>query len=98
MWNSTKDYDRLSNQNEKLIAEKENLKTSNKKLSTELNECQNGAEKIIARVIKAYSVKDYSTAKENIGKLSERHPESEKNKEFEKLLEKIKKEEWHLEK
>lgn len=73
------EYDKLQSENESLIAE--------------LDECQNGADKIIARVKKAYDEKDYSEAKENINKLYERHPESPMNEEFKNLLAVIEKEE-----
>ncbi len=69
------------------------LKAENEKLKSELEECQNGAEKLIAIVEKAFSDKDYSLAKENIAKLYQKHPESPKNEEFKSLLVKIEKEE-----
>jgi hypothetical protein len=80
------------------IAENQDLKTNIEKISSELDECKNGAEKTIAKVLKAYSEKDFLNAKENINKLSEKHPESAKNAEFKKLLETIKLEELALEK
>lgn len=83
---------------DKVIAENKDLKTNIEKITSELDECQNGAEKTVAKVLKAYSEKDYLTAKENINKLSEKHPESSKNVEFKKLLETIKKEELALKK
>jgi hypothetical protein len=83
---------------DKVIAENKDLKTNIEKVTSELDECQNGAEKTIAKVLKAYSEKDYVTAKENISKLSEKHPESPKNAEFKGLLESIKKEEIALNK
>jgi hypothetical protein len=83
---------------DKVIAENENLKTGIEKVTSELDECQNGAEKTVAKVLKAYSEKDYATAKENINRLSEKHPESPKNAEFKKLLETIKKDELALKK
>jgi len=67
--------------------------TENETLKAELEECVNGAEKIIARVEKAYSEKDYPTARTNIEMLYEKHPESVKNEEFKLLLKKIYKEE-----
>lgn len=80
------DYDKLEIKKKELVKE-------NERLSAELDECQNGAERIIAEVEKAYSTKEYSTARLNINKLYERHPESPKNKEFKELLKKIEKEE-----
>ena len=65
----------------------------NEKLKAELEECMHGAEKLIANVEKAYSEKDYSTARQNIELLYEKHPESQKNKDFKVLLKKIEKEE-----
>lgn len=69
------------------------LKTENEMLKSELEECMNGAEKLIASVEKAYAEKDYSAAKDYIAKLYEKHPESPKNVEFKNLLVKIEKEE-----
>jgi hypothetical protein len=74
-------------------AEYDKLKTENDKLKSELEECKNGAEKIIALVEKAYAEKNYSLAKENITKLYDNHPESQKNADFKNLLVKIEKEE-----
>lgn len=76
---SQSDYDKLSAENEKL--------------KTDLEECMTGAEKVIANVEKAYSEKDYLTARRNIELLYEKHPESSKNSEFKLLLAKIEKEE-----
>jgi hypothetical protein len=81
---------------DKIIAENQDLKTNVEKIASELDECQNGAEKTVAKVLKAYSEKDYATAKENINRLSEKHPESPKNAEFQKLLETIEKDELAL--
>ena len=83
---------------EKLQIEKKELLKENERLLTELDECQNGAERIAAKVEKAYNTKDYSDARLNINKLYERHPESPKNDEFKELLEKIEKEELALQK
>lgn len=76
---SQSDYDKLQSENEML--------------KSELEECMNGAEKLIALVEKTYAEKDYSAAKEYIAKLYEKHPESPKNAEFKNLLEEIEKEE-----
>lgn len=83
---------------DKLQAEKKELLKENERLLTELEECQNGAEKIVAKVEKAYEAKNYSEARININKLYERHPESPKNTEFKELLKKIEKEELALQK
>lgn len=83
---------------DKIIAENQDLKTNIEKITSDLDECQNGAEKTVAKVLKAYSEKDYTTAKENINRLSEKHPESPKNAEFQKLLETIEKDELALKK
>jgi hypothetical protein len=80
------DYDKLNNEKKELISE-------NERLLAELDECKNGAEKIISEVEKAYAAKEYSIAKSNINKLYEKHPESLKNDEFKELLKKIEKEE-----
>ena len=80
------DYDKLQTQ-------KEQLKTENERLLTELDDCKNGAEKIVAEVEKAYSEKKYAIARQKINLLSEKHPEDPKNQEFKSLLKKIEKEE-----
>ncbi|PZX55923.1 hypothetical protein LV84_02285 [Algoriphagus ratkowskyi] len=81
---------------DKIITENQELKTNIEKIKSELEECLNGAEKTIAKVLKAYSEKDFVVAKENIKKLSENHPESSKTAEFKDLLETIKTEELSL--
>jgi len=63
------------------------------KLKAELDECKFGADKLIATIEKAYSEKNFTEAKQNIEKLSEKHPESPKNKEYVDLLKKIEQEE-----
>tara|TARA_R110000782_G_scaffold36195_2_gene86243 strand:+ start:415 stop:1248 length:834 start_codon:yes stop_codon:yes gene_type:complete len=83
---------------DKVISENKDLKTNIEKVISELDECQNGAKKTVAKILKAYSEKDYVTAKESINRLSENHPESPKNAEFINLLEKIKKDELALKK
>ncbi len=65
----------------------------NEKLKTELDECEFGAEKLVARVEKAYAAKKYELARQIIEDLYEKHPESPKNNEFKKLLKTIAKEE-----
>jgi len=74
-------------------ADFDKLIKENQKLTVQLEECENGAEKVIAKVEKAYSEKNYSQVKENIKILGEKHPESPKNKEFKLLLSAIEKEE-----
>ena len=69
------------------------LSAENERLKTELDDCMNGAERLIAAVEKAYAEKDYSLAKENIKALSELHPQSPKNAEFQALLKSIEKRE-----
>ncbi len=76
---SQSDYDKVLSENEKL--------------KLELEDCQHGAEKLIANVEKAYSEKNYSFARENIELLANKHPESPKNKNFKILLKSIEKEE-----
>lgn len=78
------DYDKLSNENIQLLSD--------------LDECKNGAKRIIAEVQKAYTEKNYSMAKQGINNLYERHPESPKNKEFKELTKKIEKEEIAIKK
>ncbi len=74
-------------------ADYDKLKTENEKIKSELDECKFGAEKLIAAVEKAYSEKNFTEAKLNITNLSQKHPESQKNKEFAELLKKIEQEE-----
>mgnify|MGYP001347003215 CR=1 FL=1 len=85
------DYDKLQNEKLEIFSQKE-------RLLKELDECQNGAERIIAEVEKAYSEKSYSDAKSLINKLYNKHPQSPKNAEFKELLKKITKEEDALRK
>lgn len=63
-------------------------------LEVQLDECENGADRLIGKIEKAYSDKRYQEARQYIKDLSEKHPESPKNSEFEKLLIKIEKEEF----
>lgn len=69
--------------------EHDKLLSEVKVLEEKLDECSNGAEKLIAQIEKAFQEKDYSTTKEKINQLSSRHPESSKNKEFKELLSQI---------
>ena len=70
-------------------SEYDKLLAENNQLKMDLEECKNGAEKIIAIIEKAYAEKNYSLAKENIQLLSEKHPESPKNQDYKQLLIKI---------
>lgn len=83
---SQSDYDKLSTKNDALEVENTTLKT-------ELDECNNGAEKLVAKVEQAYKQKQYVIARQNIELLSSKHPESPMNAEFKKLLVVIEKEE-----
>jgi hypothetical protein len=74
-------------------SEHDKIVAANDKLKIELDECQNGAEKLIANIEKAYSKKNYSIARENIILLSEKHPESSKINDFNNLLKTIEEEE-----
>ena len=74
-------------------ADYDKLKTENKQLKIQIDECKYGADKLIAEIEKAYSEKNYSLAKNDIKLLYEKHPESPKNKEFKNLLPIIEKEE-----
>lgn len=58
-------------------------------LKRDLDECQNGADKLIAQIDQAYQKKDYPTTKEKIKQLNARHPESPKNAEYRELLKEI---------
>lgn len=70
-------------------AEYEKVVSENKKLQTDLDECINGADRIIAQIEKSYNTQDYKATKLNIALLSEKHPESPRNIEFKELLKKI---------
>jgi len=59
------------------------------KLKKELDECKNGADRLIAKVEKLYKENNYIEAKRNIELLFNNHPESPKNKEFADLLKEI---------
>jgi hypothetical protein len=72
-------------------SEFEKLKSENERLKSELDDCKNGAEKIIAYVEKAYKENNFLEAKRNIDLLYQNHPESPKNKEFKELLTEIEK-------
>lgn len=74
-------------------ADYDKLKAENEQLKRELDECNNGAEKIVAEIEKFYSEKNYSLVRQKIELLSVKHPESPKNKEFKDLLAKVEKEE-----
>lgn len=76
----------------------EALLTENGELKIELNELKNGAGSIIALVENAYEEENFLVARENIALLKEKYPESEKNKDFAKLLIDIKKQEQAKEK
>jgi hypothetical protein len=65
------------------------LKSERETLKGELDECQNGAERLVAAVEKAFKEKDYSQARHNIELLNSKHPESPRNAEFQILLKEI---------
>lgn len=77
-------------------SEFDKLKDENEKLTSELDECKFGAEKLIGAIDKAYNDKNYTLAKNNIIDLADRHPESPKNKEYKELLLVIEKEELKI--
>jgi hypothetical protein len=79
------DYDKLNKEKLELIKEKEKLKS-------DLDECENGEERLISIVKRSYSNKKFIIAKENINKLYDLHPESSMNAEFKNLLKSIDKE------
>jgi len=74
-------------------ADYDKLAKENQHLKNQIEECENGAEKLIAKIEKAYSEKNYTLVKEYITTLSDKHPESPKNEDFKLLLNKIEKEE-----
>ncbi|NJD22834.1 MAG: hypothetical protein FIA82_09235 [Melioribacter sp.] len=74
-------------------SEYDKLKSENEKLKNELDDCNNGAEKLIALVEKSYRENNYSEARRNIELLSQKHPESTKNAEYKELIKDIEKKE-----
>lgn len=71
----------------------EDLKAENERLKSELDECENGADRLVSAVEKAYREKDFAEARKKIELLGEKHPECPKNEEFKALLTTIEKEE-----
>lgn len=69
-------------EHDKALAEIETLKTN-------LDNCENGAEKLAAQAEDAFNSKDYALSKEKILLLYTRHPESTRKKEFAALLTQI---------
>lgn len=69
------------------------VKVENEILKAELDDCKFGAERLAARIEKAYTAEDFVLARKLIENLYEKHPESQRNVEFKKLLRTIKKEE-----
>lgn len=67
-------------------AEYKKLQNENEMLISQLDECQNGEDRLIAEVKKFYSEKNYLSAKEKIKLLNENHPQSVANNEFKTLL------------
>lgn len=61
----------------------------NKKLKSELDECRNGAKKVIAQIEKSFSEKKYAITKNWIELLYEKHPERSENIKYKKLLQDI---------
>lgn len=92
------DFQKVTNENGALNKEIESLTQQIKKLKTDLDFCQNGEDKLIARILKNYDEGKYKDAKTDINLLSERFPESSKNSEFKKLLGKIEVKEEELRK
>lgn len=70
------------------LLQNENTELKNKvlQLSEEIDEFKNGEERTIAIIEDAYKKGDYETAKKNIETLKEKHPESKKNVEYQKML------------
>ena len=65
------------------------LLAENERLRAEVDELKNGEARLIATVEKAYSDRNFLLARQSIHALSERHPQSPKNREFVALLETI---------
>ena len=75
----------------KLKLEYNKLVSENTKLIKDLDECRNGAVKLIAKIEKANKDKKYTDAVKNINILYEKFPESSQNKQYQKLLKEIEK-------
>ena len=76
---SEEDYNKLKSNYNKVLSD-------NKKLTTELDECRNGADKIIGRIEKAKKEKKYLIAIENINQLYSKFPEASENLKYQKSL------------
>lgn len=79
-------------------SEYERLKVENARLVVELEECKFGEQKLVSSIENAYANKDYNRVKINFALLTKTHPESQKIAEFTKLIAKIDKEIFALEK
>ena len=64
----------------------DNLLGENKILKEQLDECQNGEQRLIGRIEKNYDEQNYSSAKSDIELLFEKHPHSGNIPEYKKLL------------
>jgi hypothetical protein len=73
------DYNKLKSNYNKSMSE-------NKKLIKDLDECKNGADKIIGRIEKAKKEKNYVMAINNINQLYKRFPEASENTKYQKSL------------
>jgi len=70
------------------VLQNENVELKNQilQLNEEIDEFRNGEERSIAIIEEAYKIGDYETAKKSINSLKEKHPESKKNVEYQKML------------
>jgi len=75
----------------KLKLEYNKLVSENTKLIKDLDECRNGAVKLIAKIEKANKDKKYTDAVKNINILYEKFHESSQNKQYQKLLKELEK-------
>ncbi len=73
------DYNKLKSNYNKAISD-------NKKLVKDLEECKNGADKIIGRIEKAKKEKKYAEAIDNISQLYKNFPEASENTKYQKSL------------
>jgi len=78
------DYNKLKSHYNKAMSD-------NKKLTKDLDECKNGADKIIGRIKKAKKEKNYIVAIDNIKQLYSKFPEASENTKYQKSLKTLEK-------
>lgn len=74
------------------------LLEENKTFIEQLDECQNGEQRLIGKIEKCYNEKNYSSARINIVQLLERHPHTSKFDHYKNLLVEIERKEAEIQK